>query len=140
MGSTATKKGDSSKNMPPLPPLTANSGRADVHHHHRVMPRATQSDQPALGEASDTTEVQATERQQVYYYDPKQALDDNGELQIPQVVYDQEGNPVDLDALQQSQAKIYLEPPSRQLSTSSIPANIPKWGESPSQDQYLRQQ
>jgi hypothetical protein len=68
---------------------------------------------------------------QVYYYDPKEATDENGKLQIPSVVYDQNGTPIDLQALQGAQ--IYLEPPLQQMAVQSLP----KWGESTSQDQSI---
>ena len=36
---------------------------------------------------------------QVYYYDPNEATDENGELHIPSIVYDKNGTPIDLQAL-----------------------------------------
>ena len=90
---------------------------------HRPQPRAV---------------LDAPVKQQVFYYDPKDATK-TGELQIPDTVYDEDGNRVSLQALQGSQ--IFLEPPKQQISEQpqqlTVPTNIKKWGESTIQDQSI---
>jgi hypothetical protein len=79
-------------------------------------------------------------QQQVYYYDPKLAMAD-GELKIPTVVYDQQGNQIELQALQGAQ--IFLEPPQQQQQVESPKQqlaggqSLSKWGESTAQDQSI---
>ena len=77
-------------------------------------------------------------RNKIFYYDPKDATK-TGELQIPDTVYDEDGNRVSLQALQGSQ--IFLEPPKQQISEQpqqlTVPTNIKKWGESTIQDQSI---
>ena len=68
----------------------------------------------------------------VYYYYPSHAIDSNGNVRVPTVIFDRKGNPVDLKALQGKQ--VYMEPPkARTLAVGSIP----KWGDSSSQDQSI---
>ncbi len=90
----------------------------------------------------------------VLYYDPKQTIaGPNGQVRLPTIVYDAQGNPVDLVSLvAQNQAQILLEPPMRQaeeaparllVQEQEMPAaqlltpDIKRWGESTAQDQSI---
>jgi hypothetical protein len=75
---------------PPQPPLQASSPNARLH-----------GPKPRSGST--------TEKVQVYYYDPSQALYQNGQLVVPSVVYDQSGRAVSTQAL--GAREILVEPP-----------------------------
>lgn len=69
----------------------------------------------------------AQEEPKIYYYDPAQAVMQNGQFQAPSVVYDQHGNEVELASLTASKSDLYIEPPAREdLMTS------PRYGSSSS--------
>ena len=112
----------------PQPVMEATSGgRHDHNIHsqaHHNMPRG----------------VKDPPQQQVYYYDPKEATK-NGNLQIPSTVYDANGQPIQLQALQGS-AQIFMEPPQqRELPKQQLAGvttqNMKQWGESTVQDQSI---
>ena len=58
----------------------------------------------------------------VYYYDAKAATNQNGELQVPSIVYDANGNALSLNSL--AGADIYLEPPEASLEEPSPPMQL----------------
>jgi len=64
----------------------------------------------------------STRENKVLYYDPLAATI-NGQLHVPQTVYDADGKEVDLTQLQSSTTEIYIEPPSStQQQQQSLPA------------------
>jgi hypothetical protein len=79
--------------------------------------------------------VRDMKKQQVYYYDAKEASSgtQDGEFDVPLVVYDEGGNAISLDALMDHHtgAEVFLEPP---LQAVYAPA---AWGESAFQDQSI---
>ena len=102
---------------------------------------ATPSAQQSMTDANDGSSVQIqlekAEQQKVYYYDAKAATTDgSGELQIPSMVYDANGNAVQLDSLKggSPNAEIYLQPPQKAVLSPKI---APTWGESTLQDQTI---
>jgi len=79
----------------------------------------------------------------ILYYDPLAATV-NGQLHVPQVVYDADGNEVDLNSLQSSSTEIYIEPPSLTQQQQSLPAQQLSRSEfqsiasePPAEDQYI---
>ena len=88
----------------------------------------------------------STSKTTILYYDPTAATVD-GQLYLPEVVYDEDGNEVDLQALQaSSNAEIFLEPPP--FGLPSHPVDPPREqisrqdlqryaAEPPVQDQYI---
>ena len=88
----------------------------------------------------------STSKTTILYYDPAAATVD-GQLYLPEVVYDEDGNEVDLQALQaSSNAEIFLEPPP--LGLPGNPVDPPREqisrqelqryaAEPPVQDQYI---
>jgi hypothetical protein len=116
LGAGSTVTTNTEQLPPPPPPLQASKSNVSVRH--RPAPRAALTAQSApeviLEDAppqnlSGSTEQQIPPPQQVYYYDPNQAVTQGNELMLPSTVYDSAGNPVSIQALQGAQ--IYLEPP-----------------------------
>jgi hypothetical protein len=60
------------------------------------------------------------------YYDASAV---GADLSLPTTVYDQDGTPIDVTALRATNADIYMEPPSREMSVLSV--------DPPAQDQYI---
>jgi hypothetical protein len=136
---------------PPLLPVPLGAtGYGDSAHplgatvvNHRPPPRGDVLPEP-LGATvhlrpSPRAVLNAPPQQQVYYYDVKEATK-NGQLQIPDVVYDSNGHSIPLQALQGAQ--IFLEPPIQQLAQEPpqqmvMPTQIKQWGESTTQDQSI---
>jgi hypothetical protein len=67
----------------------------------------------------------------IYYYYPQHAVDSYGNVKVPSIIFDRNGSPVDLKALQGKQ--VYMEPPRRSIAAGSLP----NWGDSSSQDQSI---
>lgn len=111
-------------------PVIAPLGSSDVNVIVRPRPRPREP-------------VQKTT---ILYYDPAAATVD-GQLYIPQIVYDENGTEVDLQALQSSlNAEVFLEPPPLAQSVQKIDAPLQQLSredleryvaEPPVQDQYI---
>jgi hypothetical protein len=121
--------------IPVLNPL----GSTDSNVVVRPLPLGSSSSKSSSSSSTTT----------ILYYDPLAATV-NGQLYVPQVVYDADGNEVDLKALQASKnADIYLEPPSttstqQQTVTEDVPPqqmsrqDLERYAaEPPAQDQYI---
>ena len=105
----------------PVMTTTKNKKDKNIKARPRPAPRAPSSSTTTKTSTSTTTQAtpQLQQHQQVYYYDPAQAITQSGSLQVPSVVYDAHGNAVPLQALQASE--IYLEPPkATSTSTSTL--------------------
>jgi hypothetical protein len=64
---------------------------------------------------------QQQSRTVVYYYDPAQAVSQDGKFYVPQTVYDANGNAVHLPSIQTQQ--IYVEPPRMTMTQTNNSAN-----------------
>jgi hypothetical protein len=88
----------------------------------------------------------SSQKTTILYYDPALATVD-GQLYVPQIVYDENGTEVDLQALQASlNAEVFLEPPPIGQSVQEIDAPLQQLSredvqryvaEPPVQDQYI---
>jgi hypothetical protein len=92
-----TSATDGSSQVPPPPP------------HPPVLPLAP----PPAGSFFTT---------KVYYYDPNQAISSDGQLKLPRIVYDPQGNPVPLADLRA--AEILVEPPMQMIHHNYTNATI----------------
>lgn len=121
--------------IPVLNPLGSTASNVVV----RPLPQGSTSSKSSSSSSTTT----------ILYYDPAAATV-NGQLFVPQVVYDADGNQVDLKALQDSKnAEIYLEAPPTFTQQQAVPEDAPPpqqmsrqdleryAAEPPAQDQYI---
>ena len=88
----------------------------------------------------------SSQKTTILYYDPEAATVD-GQLYVPQIVFDENGTEVDLQALQASlNAEVFLEPPPLGQSVQTVDAPLQQLSreaveryaaEPPKQDQYI---
>mmetsp|Transcript_11282 Transcript_11282/g.15894 ORF Transcript_11282/g.15894 Transcript_11282/m.15894 type:complete len:503 (-) Transcript_11282:187-1695(-) len=91
-----------------------NQMATEEQEGNEVQSSITESEASAL-QLQTQQQQQATK---VYYYDASVSIKD-GNLHIPDVVYDASGNPVKLTDLNNGRAEIYLEPPTLTKSTET---------------------
>jgi hypothetical protein len=95
-----------------------------------------------LGSSSNLIKLEPPQKgvtTKILYYDPSTAII-NGQLYVPQVAYDENGNQVDLQSLSSS-TEIYLEPPPLQEMTPPPQElrrqDLERLASPPAQDQYI---
>lgn len=148
MGSTGTASTTATTNQEPQlpPPPLAKADNKHGIRRPRPAPRGqAEPVDPSLRthlveHTGNHTTMHVTKKQQVYYYDAKDASS-SGHLNVPSIVYDEDGNQVSMHALQLQGADIYLEPPDEMLAAAPQQIAMPNtdsWGESsPFQDQSI---
>jgi hypothetical protein len=110
---TTSTSSSTTTDAPPLLPLPP----PPLGRSHTIVLQPRSSPKNAARAVVQPANLRGTAKNPIYlYYDAAHAIS-NGNLHVPQVVYDDQGRPIPLASLHQKE--VYLEAPSMSMSSSS---------------------